>query len=953
MNLDDAYTEFLTNQVAPPPAPPVPEPMAGSIAEGVFDVPVDIAKSITQGTVSGFQKAGDQIGDTLTGGFWSESIAPWLRENIPGLSEADVALEKALVPEGTVQEVTKSIAEPLSQVVGPGALLTRTFRAAGIASRYLSEALGYGVADVAAVDPKDSTLLEMGIQLIDEDSSVREMLEASLSAQEDENAFVERLKNAPRRFLEGGPVGLVFERAIEGVGMAYRAIKNSPKYKKTLLEKEATLEEVAAAKADTRMAADVVGERLDIIVPQSERVAGGTYTLGAPGGGRWSDVGDDALNVRGPGFNGTDADLERIWNESLGEVSEAARTAVERTGASWSAFNASAWDKALRLPARSQFWYELSGEKFVENLPDLSNQEFMSFLDLIGATSARAKPGENLERALAVLSQKLRGVPVDVDVTIPSTVSDALRRGGTEISSDLANKTGMFSDTLALTAGKPVRFPISVNDVWVGKAFGISDQDLVANQSLHEVFAKYMNKLRDHVNAGGEAEIPHQSWHMQARQWVEMRSADEGIDTLTEVIDGSDYAGEWGGVVSKLEAAGINVPGGIITRDILANPRFADALRATTPAFRDAPKATVEFGTLLTDNGRRAVDIFNQAKGAGDKLTQREYLGLLTSSMYHSGRGKSTIWEETVRIANDSSDKVTRIYNPTKDDPFAISGTFEGAAAPNIRIPLKDMSADQIAYFNAMVGLGLKQKAMAAARIRRIGTTAPLPKDAIETSSIRFDFDGVVPEEMLTDFTSALGEGFEISVMRYPDGLVFDINPKFPDNGPPEVPSGENIDAAIDMLVQKYGAKNPKEFRAAFESEYGKNYIEDTGDGSVYKDAIKKALKGWADGAVTDIQKLTGGASTKGDIRSFLSGKLDKLPVDNSKLEEGITLSSVRGRASTIRKRHRGRIDNHNEKLKQWKAMGVDLDQRIGEHIPKWEKRQAKSASVEGGLDGN
>ena len=33
--------------------------------------------------------------------------------------------------------------------------------------------------------------------------------------------------------------------------------------------------------------------------------------------------------------------------------------------------------------------------------------------------------------------------------------------------------------------------------------------------------------------------------------------------------------------------------------------------------------------------------------------------------------------------------------------------------------------------------------------------------------------------------------------------------------------------------------------------------------------------------------------------------------------------------------------------------MGVDLDQRIGEHIPKWEKRQAKSASVEGGLDGN
>jgi hypothetical protein len=246
-------------------------------------------------------------------------------------------------------------------------LFSRSFRAAGIGNRYLQEALGYGIADVAAVDPKDSTLLEMGIQLIDEDSSIREMLEASLSAQEDDNAFLERLKNAPRRFLEGGPVGLVFERAIEGVGMAYRAIKNSPKYKKTLLEKnaresgevlragtEATLEEVAAAKADTRMGSDIVAERLDVIVPQSERVAGGTYTPGAPDGGRWLDVGDDVLNVRGSGFQGTDADLERIWNESLGEVSEAAKIAVERTGATWSAFNAADWDKALRLPARSQ-----------------------------------------------------------------------------------------------------------------------------------------------------------------------------------------------------------------------------------------------------------------------------------------------------------------------------------------------------------------------------------------------------------------------------------------------------------------------------------------------------------------------------------------------------------------------------------------------------------------------
>ena len=197
----------------------------------VEDFVGDVVSGIGKGAVSGLQEAGEQIGDTLTGGFWSESIAPWLRENIPYLPEANVATQEMLKPEGTVQEVTQMVASPLAQVVAPGALLARTFRAAGIANRYLSEALGYGAAEIAAIKPTDSTLLELGIQLIDDSSEIRAILEASLGAQEDENAFIERLKNAPRRFLEGGPIGLVFERAIEGLGMAYRAIKNSPKYR--------------------------------------------------------------------------------------------------------------------------------------------------------------------------------------------------------------------------------------------------------------------------------------------------------------------------------------------------------------------------------------------------------------------------------------------------------------------------------------------------------------------------------------------------------------------------------------------------------------------------------------------------------------------------------------------------------------------------------------------------
>ena len=87
----------------------------------------------------------------------------------------------------------------------------------------------------------------------------------------------------------------------------------------------------------------------------------------------------EELAERGPGFKGTDDDLERLWNEAMGEVSEAAKKAVERTGATWKAFPAKDLDIALRLPLRNQLWYELSGEAYVGRMPDLSFRNSPSF----------------------------------------------------------------------------------------------------------------------------------------------------------------------------------------------------------------------------------------------------------------------------------------------------------------------------------------------------------------------------------------------------------------------------------------------------------------------------------------------------------------------------------------------------------------------------------------------
>ncbi len=203
-----------------------------SVVLEVMDFVEDVGAGLLKGAAKGLGEAGDEIGDTFTGGYWTTDISPWLRQNIPHLDEADQALAGAIKPDGTVQEAAASIAAPVAQVLAPGAFATRSFRAAGIGSRFLAEGLGYGAAEVAAVSPTETTLLEMGLQIFEDAPELQAELNAALAAQEDENAFVERIKNAPRRFLEGGPVGMVFERALTGLGIAYKVIRNSPAHKK-------------------------------------------------------------------------------------------------------------------------------------------------------------------------------------------------------------------------------------------------------------------------------------------------------------------------------------------------------------------------------------------------------------------------------------------------------------------------------------------------------------------------------------------------------------------------------------------------------------------------------------------------------------------------------------------------------------------------------------------------
>ncbi len=704
-----------------------------------------------------------------------------------------------------------------------------------------------------SVPPSDNAIVQQALQVVPDDHPVVQQAQQILKTQ-----IPQRTTRVPRE--REYPISHIIAR---GEPLAPR-------------DPHPTDEALATARADDRVGGDIVNKRLATIVPERERVAGGTYTPGAPGGGRWADAtvpsgdvdvkGHDPfpldpdqyvskpssqklVDQPGKGFKTTDAELDHLWKQSVEESSQAAKNAVGKHGVR-PTFSARDWHDAMSLPLRDHLWYELSGEKMAENLPDLTAKQHMKFLDIIGATSARAKPDENLERSLGVLSQHMRGVPIDVDLTIPSTVRQALARDSDKTSALPGNKTGHFSDTLALAGGLPTRFPISVNDVWVGKMFGVPDDVMSSNQSLHEPMAKYFNKLRDVYNERMDPPFTYQSWNFQAPAWVHLRNMESGAQ------QGDAYHQVWEKTVNKLKDAGVpGISGDRISKEALMDPRFADALRRTTKPFRDAPKATIEFGTTQTPIGKRAHELYHQAIERDDELSQNEYLKGLTTAMYQSARGKNHPWDALKKAVTGNvtqKSDITRIAAPTSDAPLDIGGTFEGAVSPNIRIPLRDMTDDHIAAFNAVAGKHLRQDAMAVSTLHGAEQGSEPREGHIRGHSIFVPTTEQISPQDLRAFAKEMGDqGHSMSYARYPNGYHFDVLPSFTDDGIKGVTETQLDDAYGKTLRPNYGTAMvlPHDFKSVYT------------EASEYDKIRKDLLKGFKDDFVQ--QAVAAGASKR------------------------------------------------------------------------------------------
>ena len=667
------------------------------------------------------------------------------------------------------------------------------------------------------------------------------------------------------------------------------------------------------ALADTRQSANVVQERLNVIVPPQARLANQatTYTPGQPDGRPWSALTDKELSQPGPGFKGADADLDRMLEEAIDESSQAAKDAVAKTGFSMT-MRQGDWDAALQMPLRSQLWYELSGEAFKNRLPFLakSDDDLIMFSDLVGVTSPREKPLNNLRRALAILSQHTRGVPLDVDLTIPEAVTKAIGRRGSGSAVEAGNKTGNFADTNALVAGAKVPTPIPVNDVWVGKIFGVTDEELMQYQSLHEPMAIFWNKMRDHVNAQGGGKFPHESWQLQSRAWVERRGAQD------------DYAQSFDTIVEQLRAAG--VPGitknGQITEAALRDPRFADALRPTIQPFRDAPKATIEVGTTQTPFGAEAGKVAAQLReriaetnDPKDVKNLAEYTDIHTSALYHATRGKNPFQQAYNHVMDlPPAHKLTRMHTPRADRPYDVAGSFDGVISPNVRVPLRGMSENQVALFNAITGTGLRQDAMAASRIRVLNQRAALSTGMVEGRSIFIPTTEAIDGAKIEEFYKLLPEGFEISTDRVPNGYVIDINPRFGDDGPVGA-TVKDVRKAVKYLVND-GLK-PEIMRHEYKSVYN--------EASEYPEIVAQHKEELLNGVIKELNEKFGW--TEARSRRFINGRgLGKVTND------------VRRKVTRIRARYQGRLSDVDEAISGYGEISDQIDQRY----ESWLKKQ-------------
>ena len=666
-------------------------------------------------------------------------------------------------------------------------------------------------------------------------------------------------------------------------------------------------------------------ERLEQVLPPESRVANGQVPpSGTPytdsKGGRFLDRN---LEVKGKARIEGEDTVQNMWDDAVGETEgaeDALRAIAAKEGREGRPKELSFWNRALGLADRARYWYEISAEKFREILPDMDDGEMNTFVQLVAATSPLANPIDNMFRAVGVYSQHLRGVPITVDVTTPDTITQALSdqqlRG---------LKIGSFSGTFGHHLGINDTPSLSTNDRQVASSFGLTGEDIAANPALYEALSRFYMKMRDHLNAGGDPDA-YQTWQLQALGWVQERIEKDAAKG--KVSSSDDYVMALDRVVEKLEAAGVTVPDGKLTRDVLMDPRVAEVMSSTMEEMQKRPVATIETVTTQTPVGKEAIDLAVKAQAqnnvaatnAYDTIVQQSLSGLIGR---RDDLGGVSVADKVVDAIIGKKSKLSRMEKGM--------GTFGGAITPNVRIPLPSgMTDNQRAAFLGIVGRGLRQDAAPASLFTAVGPRSQPAAGRVRTFSVFVP--SFIDDDKMLAFQKALPPGHEISVRKVPNGIEIQVNPRFDADGNPVGPTSAEVRAAAKGTLP---ARKARIFHHDFKSDYFEQSDYAATIRSVKKDILDEA----ANSLASSFRNLADGSKPADPVaaaRAFLrGGRLGPRARGNI------------GRAEKFRARYRERLGDLATAEKLTRKLASTQDKKNKAWIA---KHGDKIRAAEGGL---
>lgn len=570
-------------------------------------------------------------------------------------------------------------------------------------------------------------------------------------------------------------------------------------------------------------------ERLDQRIPQADRVASPN-----PRAPLTANSFTSILGGNGSGFNGNQADINRIFEESIAETDDdggtTARDAVKAV--KMRAPSADFWNKAFKMPNRVRYWYEASAEAFRDLTNFRSPEALARFIDIVSGTSGGVEPYPNLMRAMGVASEDAQGIPIRTDLRDPASATKALAP------SDMDTlKFGNFAGTMQFINGLTPKAPLSTNDTQVASAFGFPGTALASKPILYEVLSRFYQKLRDVQNAGLAAgEQPYESWQIQALGWVEERGRKK--ETKKNVSD--DYGEALPKIISTLQANGVPIPGGQITETTLQDPRVPNLMSGTRRYFDQGRFATVETASELTPEGKRAAEIYEYLRGREEipwvRDAKKKYIRQQRIPMEELARRKRTGDKKTADpslLSNIMSELVGTKVEVSRVDPrnFTGWGTFESVMSPNLRIPMQFRVMETQGFASltpvarrallAMLGKALGQKAMAASQFTPAADPAnPDTFRVFVQTTDPANFNPTVIETFEKD-----AGGFPLNIEEVPNGYTIDLNIGGFDVGPNRQTVQDAVDKHLDNQITTI---SPMDYRSDYIEENG--YVDDNGN---------------------------------------------------------------------------------------------------------------------------